>query len=113
MSMRLLSLSMTTYEYFFVDCILLGTANSNSNSITFCPNTGARNPGNSEMDTIRLIDAGDPGGSYSTKSVDIHDKSSDWGPQRGSVPVDPFFSKKLDGAWSYYYPRDFPATTRI
>lgn len=35
------------------------------------------------------------GASYSTKSVDIHSKSSNWGPMAGFVPLDPFLSKKL------------------
>jgi hypothetical protein len=34
---------------------------------------------------------------FRTKSVDIHDKSSNWGPQQGAVPVDPFFNKKFGG----------------
>jgi hypothetical protein len=45
----------------------------------------------STADTMELIESGD----FSTKSVDIHDKSSDWGPHRGTVPVDPFFSSKF------------------
>eukprot|EP00940_MAST-03C_sp_MAST-3C-sp2_P000799 g799.t1 len=32
--------------------------------------------------------------SYATKGLDIHDKSSNWGPQAGFVPVDPFFNKR-------------------
>jgi len=39
--------------------------------------------------TVKLIE----NGKYATKSVDIHDKSSDWGPMSGFVPVDAFFSK--------------------
>ena len=38
----------------------------------------------SEMDTVNLI----RDGSYATKSVDVHDKSSNWGPHRGTVPFD-------------------------
>ncbi len=34
---------------------------------------------------------------YATKSMDIHDKSSNWGPMAGMVPCDPAFSKKLVG----------------
>ena len=33
-------------------------------------------------------------GRFPTKSMDIHDKSSDWGPMAGLVPCDPFFCKK-------------------
>lgn len=47
----------------------------------------------STADTARLIDEG-----YATKSMDIHDKSSDWGPMAGFVPCDPYFSKKLIGS---------------
>jgi len=43
-------------------------------------------------DTRRLIDAG-----FATKSMDIHDKSSDWGPMAGLVTVDPEFSKRPPG----------------
>ena len=32
---------------------------------------------------------------FACKSVDVHDKSSNWGPQQGSVPVDLFFNKKF------------------
>ena len=42
----------------------------------------------STADTMELIESTE----FSTKSVDVHDKSSDWGPHRGTVPVDPFFS---------------------
>ena len=42
--------------------------------------------------TMRLIDAG-----FATKSMDIHDKSSDWGLTSGLVPVDQAFSKNCDG----------------
>ena len=42
----------------------------------------------SAADTMELIESGD----YSTKSVDVPDKSSDWVPHRGTVPVDPLFS---------------------
>jgi len=49
-------------------------------------------------DTVRLIEAG-----FATKSNDVHDKSSDWGPMAGFVPVDSGLNKKnrspkLDGA---------------
>ncbi len=37
--------------------------------------------------TMRLIDAG-----FATKSMDIHDKSSDWGLTSGLVPIDQAFS---------------------
>jgi Anthrax toxin LF subunit len=40
------------------------------------------------LDATRLIGMG-----YATKSMDIHDKSSDWGPMAGFVPCDPAFSK--------------------
>lgn len=46
----------------------------------------------STVATMRLIDAG-----FATKSMDIHDKSSDWGLTSGFVPVDQAFSKKLSG----------------
>lgn len=36
-------------------------------------------------------------GVYASKSVDVHDKSSDWGPMSGLVTLDPFFSKKHVG----------------
>ena len=39
-----------------------------------------------------LIKAG-----YATKSMDVHHKSSNWGPMAGFVPVDPAFSKKFTG----------------
>jgi Anthrax toxin LF subunit len=39
--------------------------------------------------TMRLIAAG-----FATKSMDVHDKSSDWGLTSGFVPVDQAFSKK-------------------
>lgn len=41
---------------------------------------------------MRLIAAG-----FATKSMDIHDKSSDWGLTSGLVPVDQAFSKNLVG----------------
>ena len=41
------------------------------------------------LDSRRLIGFG-----YPTKSMDIHDKSSDWGPMAGFVPVNPAFDKK-------------------
>lgn len=40
-------------------------------------------------DTVRLIEAG-----FATKSNDVHDKSSDWGPMAGFVPVDQGLNKK-------------------
>lgn len=43
----------------------------------------------SEVDTMLLIDNG-----FGTKSVDVHNKSSNWGPMAGSIPVDVFFNKK-------------------
>jgi hypothetical protein len=43
----------------------------------------------SEAETMHLIDAG-----FATKSMDVHDKSSNWGPMAGTVPLDPAFSKK-------------------
>lgn len=42
--------------------------------------------------TMRLIKAG-----FSTKSMDVHDKSSDWGLTSGLVPVDQAFSKNRTG----------------
>jgi hypothetical protein len=45
-----------------------------------------------ELDSTRLIRAG-----YATKSMDIHDKSSNWGPMAGFVPCDPAFSKLAEG----------------
>lgn len=45
-----------------------------------------------EYDSTVLIKAG-----FATKSMDIHDKSSNWGPMAGMVPCDPAFSKKLIG----------------
>eukprot|EP00939_MAST-03C_sp_MAST-3C-sp1_P002902 g2902.t1 len=32
--------------------------------------------------------------SYATKGLDVHSKSSNWGPQSGFIPVDNFFNKK-------------------
>jgi hypothetical protein len=46
-----------------------------------------------EFDSIRLIREG-----FATKSMDIHDKSSNWGPMAGCVPCDPAFSKNREGA---------------
>ena len=46
----------------------------------------------STKETMQLIGEG-----YATKSMDIHDKSSDWGPASGFVPCDPAFSKALKG----------------
>jgi hypothetical protein len=43
--------------------------------------------------TMRLIGKG-----FATKSMDVHDKSSDWGLPCGLVPVDPAFDKNLKGA---------------
>lgn len=43
----------------------------------------------STADTVRLIEAG-----FATKSNDVHDKSSDWGPMAGFVPVDQGLNKK-------------------
>lgn len=45
-----------------------------------------------EYDSTILIKEG-----YATKSMDIHHKSSNWGPMAGFVPCDPAFSKKLIG----------------
>lgn len=45
-----------------------------------------------EYDSTVLIQEG-----YRTKSVDVHAKSSNWGPMAGFVPCDPAFSKKLKG----------------
>jgi len=45
-----------------------------------------------ELDSTRLIKNG-----FATKSMDIHDKSSNWGPMAGCVPCDPIFSKKEKG----------------
>ncbi len=45
-----------------------------------------------EYDSTILIKEG-----YATKSMDIHHKSSNWGPMAGFVPCDPAFSKKLEG----------------
>jgi anthrax edema toxin adenylate cyclase len=45
-----------------------------------------------ELDSTRLIRAG-----YATKSMDIRDKSSNWGPMGGFVPCDPAFSKLAEG----------------
>ena len=47
----------------------------------------------STKETMELIGQG-----YATKSMDIHDKSSDWGPASGFVPCDPAFSKALTGS---------------
>jgi hypothetical protein len=45
-----------------------------------------------EYDSTRLINQG-----YATKSMSVHDKSSNWGPMAGFVPCDQFFSKKYIG----------------
>ena len=52
-----------------------------------------------EYDSTRLINQG-----YATKSMSVHDKSSNWGPMAGFVPCDQFFSKKYIGD-----PNDKPA----
>ena len=44
----------------------------------------------SEAETMLLIDNG-----FGTKSMDVHDKSSNWGPMAGTVPLDRGFSKKF------------------
>lgn len=46
----------------------------------------------STVPTMRLIEAG-----FATKSMDVHDKSSDWGLTSGLVPCDQAFSKALKG----------------
>lgn len=46
----------------------------------------------STVPTMRLIAAG-----FATKSMDGHDKSSDWGLTSGLVPCDQAFSKALSG----------------
>ncbi len=46
----------------------------------------------STVPTMRLIAAG-----FATKSMDVHDKSSDWGLTSGLVPCDQAFSKALKG----------------
>lgn len=46
-----------------------------------------------EFDSTILIRAG-----YATKSMDVHHKSSNWGPMAGFVPCDPAFSKKCEGS---------------
>ncbi|MEZ5084075.1 MAG: anthrax toxin-like adenylyl cyclase domain-containing protein, partial [Bacteroidales bacterium] len=46
-----------------------------------------------EYDSTILIRAG-----YATKSMDVHHKSSNWGPMAGFVPCDPAFSKKCIGS---------------
>ncbi len=45
-----------------------------------------------EIDSTVLI-----GNGYATKSMDVHHKSSNWGPMAGFVPCDPAFNKKCDG----------------
>jgi len=45
-----------------------------------------------EFDSTILIKVG-----YATKSMDVHHKSSNWGPMAGFVPCDPAFSKKCEG----------------
>lgn len=45
----------------------------------------------SEADSVRLI----KDGGYGTKSMDIHDKSSTWGPMAGFVPLDQSLCKKI------------------
>eukprot|EP00940_MAST-03C_sp_MAST-3C-sp2_P001165 g1165.t1 len=44
----------------------------------------------SDLTTLKLIDTN----RFASKAQNIHDKSSDWGPQRGTVPLDPYFNKK-------------------
>lgn len=44
----------------------------------------------SDLTTVKLIETN----RFASKSQNIHDKSSDWGPQRGTVPLDPYFNKK-------------------
>jgi len=43
------------------------------------------------LDSTRLIRMG-----YATKSMDVHDKSSNWGPMSGFVPCDPAFNKNAE-----------------
>lgn len=45
-----------------------------------------------EHDSTQLIKSGFP-----TKSMDIHDKSSNWGPMAGMVPLDPALNKRRIG----------------
>lgn len=45
-----------------------------------------------EYDSTVLVEGG-----FATKSMDIHDKSSNWGPMAGSVPCDQAFCKKFIG----------------
>ncbi len=47
----------------------------------------------SDKSSLRLVQDG----AFACKSMDVHDKSSNWGPMRGAVPVDVFFNKKLGG----------------
>ncbi len=53
----------------------------------------------STVPTMRLIEAG-----FATKSMDVHDKSSDWGLTSGLVPCDQAFSK----AWAGKTPNPHP-----
>ena len=45
----------------------------------------------SDPTTVALIETGN----FASKGQNIHDKSSNWGPQQGCVPVDPYFNKKF------------------
>ena len=54
-----------------------------------------------EMDVTLIVRPSDPtstklqkANKYATKSLDVHDKSSNWGPMSGFVPIDYFFNKK-------------------
>jgi len=46
-----------------------------------------------EYDTVRLIKEG-----FAPKGLDVHAKSSNWGPMAGCVTLDPALSKKLKGS---------------
>ncbi|CAA0121341.1 Calmodulin-sensitive adenylate cyclase [BD1-7 clade bacterium] len=52
-----------------------------------------------EYDSTMLIKGG-----FATKSMDIHAKSSNWGPMAGMVPLDPAFSKKRTGQPNQNFP---------
>ena len=62
-----------------------------------------------EYDSTKLIQQG-----YATKSMSVHDKSSNWGPMAGFVPCDQFFSKKYIGQPNPtpHYDDHRPATER-
>ena len=54
-----------------------------------------------DLDLVLVIRPSDPTSTklqkikkYATKSLDVHDKSSNWGPMSGFVPTDYFFNKK-------------------